>query len=143
MSQDDRPPPDTGRCPGPGSPQPDACSSAPSEQPQITDVSRAAGRQGGGWGWHPSRPTANSSVIHPPQPLQNNLISLEELLAACQGGAPEEGPTEPPEERPPTRQGGAVIRQENPSTSALRNAPSPHPEDLPFRGSAGSRSPTT
>lgn len=66
------------------------------------------GARVGDGGWHRSQPTANCSLIHPPQPLQNNLIGLEELLAACPGGAPEEGPTQPPDAWPPTLQGGTL-----------------------------------
>lgn len=125
--QDDRPLPDTGRCPGQGSLA--RCSSALRERPGLTGLSRAPGARVEAGGWRPSQPPADCSVIHPPQPLQNNFISLGELLAACQGGAPEEGP--------PTPQGGALIRQEHPSTHTSRNVPFPHPRDLPFHGAAG------
>lgn len=38
-----------------------------------------------GWYHHSSQPMAEMS-IHPPKSVQNNLISLKELLAACRGG---------------------------------------------------------
>lgn len=46
-------------------------------------------------GWGPRVGTHHSSQlmaemsIHPPKSVQNNLISLKELLAACQGGVGE------------------------------------------------------
>lgn len=77
--------------PRPWQPQPATRSSAREGGLGSLAFSELPHARTGAKGWYPSQPPADCLLIRPPQPLQDNLISLKELLAACWGrGQPEE-----------------------------------------------------